>query len=48
MFIEKTKLRTLILAKSNYEVSDQVINLYLRIDYWNLNIGNYEPFLEKC
>lgn len=33
------------MVKDSHEVKDQIINLDMNVDYWNLNLGKFEPFL---
>jgi hypothetical protein len=48
MLLEGTHLTNTSLSKQKGETMDQVIDVDLSVDYWNLSLGKFEPFLEKC
>lgn len=33
------------MVKEKCQMKDQIIDLDVSVDYWNLSLGNFEPFL---
>jgi hypothetical protein len=48
MVLENTHLKNRELTKDTCQLKHQTIDLDAYVEYWNLNLGKFEPFLEKC
>ena len=48
LFLEATHLKSREMAKEQCQAKNQTIDLDAYVEYWNLNLGKFEPFLERC